>query len=245
MQLLNNHRSIRKYKEDDISEELLQDILEAGCRASNTGNMQVYSIIVSRDEKKKEKLAPCHFNQPMVKNAPVVLTFCADFNRFNIWCKQRNATPGYDNFLSFQTAAIDAIIAAQNVCIAAENKGLGICYLGTTIYTADKIIDILKLPKGVVPVTTVTIGYPDENPPKTDRLPLEAIIHRETYQNYSGKSIDALYSLKETLPQNRQFVAENRKENLAQVFTDIRYTKANNEVFSDALLKVLKMQDFL
>lgn len=245
MELLNNHRSIRKYKQDDISEEVLNNILESGCRASNTGNMQVYSIVVTRDMKYKEKLAPCHFNQPMVKNAPVVLTFCADFNRFNQWCKQRNAKPGYDNFLSFQTAAIDAIIAAQNVCIAAENKGLGICFLGTTIYTADKIIDILELPKGVVPVTTITLGYPDEKPAKTDRLPLEAVVHNETYQNYSEERINQLYTNKEALPENLQFVLENKKETLAQVFTDIRYTEANNVSFSEVLIKVLKNQNFL
>ena len=96
----------------------------------------------------------------MVKQAPVVLTFCADFNRFNKWCRLRKAEPGYDNFLSFITAAIDALLVAQNVCVAAEDAGLGICYLGTTTYMADKIIEILDLPEGVVPVTTVTLGIP-------------------------------------------------------------------------------------
>lgn len=245
MKLLNNHRSIRKYTGEDISDSLLNEILDAGCRASNTGNMQVYSIIVTREPSNKEKLAPCHFNQTMVKDAPVVLTFCADFNRFKLWCKHRNASPGYDNFLSFQTAAIDATIAAQNVCVAAENKGLGICYLGTTIYTADKIIELLKLPKGVVPITTVTLGYPDENPPKTDRLPLDCIVHQETYQSYTAESIQQFYTAKEALPENQQFVLDNKKETLAQVFTDIRYTKSNNETFSKVLLKVLKDQQFL
>ena len=121
----------------------------------------------------------------MITEAPVVLTFCADFNRFNKWCILRNAEPGYDNFLSFFTAAIDALLVAQTVCIAAEAKGLGICYLGTTTYTADKIIEVLKLPKGVVPVTTVTLGWPDEKPEQVDRLPLEAVVHKETYQDYS------------------------------------------------------------
>ena len=79
----------------------------------------------------------------MVIQAPLVLTFCADFNRFNKWCRQRKADPGYDNFLSFMTAAIDALLAAQNCALAAEAHGLGICYLGTTTYNADKIIEIL------------------------------------------------------------------------------------------------------
>lgn len=239
------HRTIRKYLAKDIPEEMLNRILEAGCRASTTGNMQVYSIIVNRDAEMKKRLAGCHFNQPMVVNAPIVLTFCADFNRFNLWCKQNNADPGYDNFLSFFTAAIDALLVAQNVCIAAESLGLGICYLGTTTYLAGKIIDILGLPKGVVPVTTVTIGWPAEDPALVDRLPLEAVIHQETYKDYSSEAICRFYTHKESLPENQQFVAENGKETLAQVFTDIRYKKGDNELFSGMLLAVLRQQGFL
>jgi nitroreductase len=240
-----NHRSIRKYRNRKISQSLLNEILGAGIRASTTGNMQVYSIIVTRDEERKKQLAPFHFNQPMVTQAPVVLTFCADFNRFNKWCEQRNAQPGYDNFLSFITASIDALLVAQNVCLAAESKGLGICYLGTTTYMADKIIDLLELPKGVVPVTTVTIGYPDEDPPLADRLPLDAVVHYEKYRDYMPKDIDRIYAEKEQLEENKGFVAENGKENLAQVYTDVRYKKADNEHFSNVLLDVLKRQGFM
>ncbi|QKG80736.1 nitroreductase family protein [Tenuifilum thalassicum] len=245
MKALLNHRSIRKYKGDPIDDSLLQEILTAGTRASTTGNMQVYSIIVTRDEEVKRQLLPLHFNQQMVMQAPVVLTFCADFNRFNKWCKQRNANPGYDNFLSFFTAAIDALLAAQNVCIAAEEKGLGICYLGTTTYTADKIIEVLKLPKGVVPVTTVVMGYPDEQPELTDRLPLAGVIHHEVYHDYSEGDIDQIYQQKESLPLTKKLLEENKKETLAQIFTDNRYTLKDNVTFSKNLLKVLEQQGFM
>ncbi len=245
MEILLKRKTIRKYKIKDVSEELLNELLEASCRTSTTGNMQVYSIITSRDTKMKTKLAPCHFNQPMVKDAPVVLTFCADFNRFNLWCRQRNAEPGYDNFLSFMTAAIDALLAAQTFCVAAESKGLGICYLGTTIYTADKIIDILDLPKGVVPLTTITLGWPDEDPLQVDRLPLSAVVHNEKYKNYSANEINQIYSAKEEREDSKQFVRENKKDNLAQVFTDVRYKKADNEHFSQVLLDVLQKQGFI
>ena len=207
--------------------------------------MQVYSIISTTDDTIKEALAPCHFNQPMVKEAPVVLTFCADFNRFNKWCRLRNAEPGYDNFLSFFTAAIDALLVAQNVCVAAEDAGLGICYLGTTTYTAEKIIDILHLPKGVVPVTTVTIGYPDEFPELTDRLPLEAVVHSETYRDYSDSDIDKHYQEKELITIYQEFVKESNKESLAHVYTEVRYKKDDNILFSNNLLNVLKKQGFM
>ena len=245
LDLLFKHRTIRKYQQRPIPEELLLKILEAGTRASTTGNMQVYSVVVTTDGSIKKRLAPCHFNQPMVVEAPVVLTFCADFNRFNKWCMLRRAEPGYDNFLSFFTAAIDALLVAQNVCIAAESMDLGICYLGTTTYTAGEIIDILDLPRGVVPVTTVTLGYPGEEPGLTDRLPLDAVIHRDIYRDYSEKEINEFYRDKELINTNREFVKENDKETLAQVYTDIRYNKEDNLLFSRALLDVLERQGFM
>ena len=239
------HRTIRKYQSAPIKEATIQRILEAGCRASTTGNMQLYSIIITRSAEGKKALAPCHFNQPMVINAPLVLTFCADFNRFNKWCKLNNAEPGYDNFLSFVTAATDTLLVAQNVAIAAESEGLGICYLGTTTYLAAKIIGILKLPKGVIPITTLTIGWPDENPEQIDRLPLDSIVHYENYHDYTDDDILNAYQEKEKRPDNLKFIAENNKETLAQVFTDIRYKKSDNIAFSNMLLEVLKNQGFM
>lgn len=238
------HRSIRKYQQKAIPEPLLRSILEAGIRASTTGNMQVYSIVVTTDQEVKEKLLPLHFNQGMVTEAPAVLTFCADFNRFNKWCRMRKAEPGYDNFLSFMTAAIDALLVAQNVCVAAEDEGLGICYLGTTTYMAEKIIEVLELPGGVVPVTTVTVGYPAEDPGLTDRLPLEAVVHHEKYRDYGEEDIDSYYRDKELLTENMEFVKENKKETLAQVFTEVRYKKEDNELFSNELIRVLRNQGF-
>lgn len=240
-----NHRSIRKYSERAIPDELLNSILEAGTRASNTGNMQTYSIIASKTKGVKEKLSPCHFNQPMVANAAVVLTFCADINRFNKWCEQREAVPGYDNFLWFCTAAIDALLAAQNVCIAAEANGLGICYLGTTLYCAQQIIDVLELPKGVVPITTVTMGYPAEQPELQDRLPLNSVVHHETYHDYSPDDIDRAFAIKEQLPFTQELLRENAKNTLAQIFTDNRYPKADNTQVSQQLLQVLQKQGFM
>lgn len=239
------HRSIRKFTDEPVSGEMLNSILEAASRASTTGNMQVYSIVVSRDAKVKEELWTAHFRQNMVKQAPLVLTFCCDFNRFNKWCHQRKAEPGYDNFLSFITGAIDALLAAQNCSLAAEAMGLGVCYLGTTTYNADQIIDILGLPRAVVPVTTIVIGHPDENPELTDRLPVDAIVHTDRYHDYSPDEIDRLYEEKESLPLTARLLAENKLETLAQIFTQKRYTKKDNEIFSEKYMQVLRKQGFM
>ena len=240
-----NHRSIRQYKIDPVEDHLLTKILEAGTRASNTGNMQVYSMVVSKDEQKRKQLWESHFKQNMVLQAPVHITFCADFYRFTKWCEHRNATPGYDNFLSFQTAVVDAMLAAQNVTLAAEANGLGVCYLGTAMYNADKLIEILQLPKLVVPVTAIVLGYPNEEPSLTDRLPLEAVVHNETYGTFSKSDIDRLYAEKEAMELTQKLLEENQKETLAQIFTDNRYTHQNNLHFSQQYLKVLKEQGFM
>lgn len=245
LEKMKNRRTVRKYTNQDVSKELLNELLSVACRASTTGNMQLYSIVVTRGDENKEKLAPAHFNQPMVRQAPVVLTFCADYNRFVKWCELRNAEPGYDNLQSFMAAVMDSLLAAQTFCTAAEEAGLGICYLGTTTYNAPQIIEALNLPKRVVPVITVTVGYPDGDTEQVERLPLEAIVHEEAYRDYAAADIDRLYAEKESLPANIRFVEENNKETLAQVFTDIRYTRKNNEYFSEVFMEVLKKQGFL
>jgi len=243
--ILSQRRSIRKYSDKAIEPQLLEQLLNLAAQSSNTGNMQAYSVVVTTDSDIKTQLVPTHFNQPMIIQTPVVLTFCADFNRFSKWCEQRNATPGYDNFQSFMAAAIDAIIFAQTFAIAAESEGLGICYLGTTTYNAGEIIDILKLPTLVVPITTIAVGYPAENPPLTDRLPLEAIVHYEQYTDFNKEKINELYTKKENSDFYKHFVLENKKQTLAQVFTEVRYTKTANEYFSEKFIEVLKKQGFM
>ena len=243
---MKTRRTIRQYTHQDIPETLLNELLTVAMQASNTGDMQLYSVVVTRNAEQKQRLAPAHFNQPMITGAPVVLTFCADVNRFVKWASCRKAEAGFDNFQTFIAATIDAMLFAQSFCDAAEEQGLGICYLGTTTYNAGPIIEALNLPRLVVPIVTVTVGYPaDPLPAQSERLPLAAIVHEETYADYTPESIDALYAEKEALAVNQRFVKENGKETLAQVFTEIRYTKANNEYFSTAFLEVLKKQGFL
>lgn len=245
MDSLNKRRSIRKYANKEVSNELLIRLLKEAERTQTMGNLQLYSVVVTRSEEKKRQLAPAHFNQPMVMGAPVVLTFCADFRRTSRWAEERKAVPGYDNFLSFINAASDALLYTQTFCNLADEEGLGYCYLGTTIYMPQQIIDVLELPRLVMPIATITLGWPDENPPLSDRLPVESIIHEETYHDYTPELIDRFYTEKESLPENKEFVKINNKETLAQVFTDIRYTKKDNEAMSAGFIEALKNQGFM
>jgi len=240
--------TLRKYSDTrEVSDEDLARLLEAASHAPTTGNMQLYSVVATRSPEMKERLAPLHFNQPTVKGCSVMLTFCADLRRFEKWCEERNATPGFRNFHSFVTALIDTTIFAQQFVTLAEMNGIGSCYLGTVTYNAGKIAEALQLPDRVVPVICLTVGYPDEKtgfPAPSDRIPVAGILHKETYKDYTAEDIDRLFKEKEELPESKGFVEENGKESLAQVFTDIRYPGKMNEEVSLSFAELLKEKGF-
>jgi nitroreductase len=253
IQQILNHRSIRKYKHDPIPEELLQEILQAGIRTSSSGNMQTYSIIVTRDQQLREKLLEPHMGQKMVVDAPVFLTFCSDFNRMRRWLKLNQASDNFDNFFSFLIGAIDAILVSQTVALAAESRGLGLCYLGSTLASADAIGEILGLPKNVVPITGFSLGYPDEQPHLRDRLPLSSLVHWETYKDYTDQEIQDIYEEREIKGWQRYMkskwlreqVEEKGVENLAQLYTEVKYTRTSHQEFSRKLLTYLENQEFM
>ncbi|AZZ36071.1 NADPH-dependent oxidoreductase [Bdellovibrio sp. qaytius] len=250
---LEKHVSVRSYKSDPIPQEVLDQILNAATRASSSGNMQSYSIIVTTDTELKQKLYEPHFKQDMVLDAPAVVTFCADFHRMRRWLKLRNAADNFDNFMSFMIASIDAILASQNAALAAEGLGLGICYMGTTLASCGEIAKILECPEGVVPVVGFSLGYPNEKPELRDRLPLKALVHNNTYQKRTDAEIIAEYSQREikgwerymSQPHLKAAVEKNGIENLAQVYTQLKYTKASHEEYSNTVMACLKEQGFL
>ena len=247
------HRSIRKYKPEPVPEELLTEILSAGIRASSSGNMQVYSIIVTRDRELREQLHTPHLFQKMVLDAPILLTFCADFYRMRRWLEISDAPDNFDNFMSFMVAAIDAVLVSQNVALAAEANGLGICYMGSTLANCDEIGRILKLPHGVVPVVGYSLGYPDEQPAPRDRLPLDGLVHDEVYRDYTSDRIREIYREREvkgwerymSYPRLRQMVEDSGVKNLAQLYTTVKYTRESHQEYSRKVLDYLKEQEFM
>jgi len=253
IEAIHRHRSIRKYKPDPVPENILSEILAAGIRASSSGNMQVFSIIVTRDRATREQLYAPHMKQQMVLEAPILMTFCADFNRMRKWLKLNNAPDNFDNFMSFMIAAIDATLVSQNVALAAEAKGLGICYLGSTLANCDRIGKILALPHGVIPVVGYSLGYPAEDPAIRDRLPLDGLVHNEVYQDYTDERIREIYHERDikgwkrymNISWLRQMVEKSGAENLAQIYTMVKYTRDTHQEFSKTVLDYLKTQDFM
>jgi nitroreductase len=233
--LLNSHRSIRRFQNRPIEQALLNEILQCGTRASNTGNMQVYSIITTQEPENIAALSKLHFGQ--CATAPLFLTICVDVNRYHHWCALRGCDQPYDNFLWLMSGTVDATLAAQNICVAAESKGLGFCFLGTVMYNTKAIADFLDLPTGVVPVVTIAMGYPDEQPAQSERLPLEGVVHSERYHHYSDEDINDIHRVREEFPFNKEMVRQNKTENLAQIFTKIRYPKKDNVAISKSFLE--------
>jgi nitroreductase len=253
LEQIHQHRSIRKYKPDPVPDELLNKTLEAGIRASSSGNMQTYSIIITRDKALRGQLHKAHKKQDMVLEAPLLLTFCADFHRMRHWLRLSGAADNFDNFLSFMIGAIDAILVSQNIALAAESQGLGICYLGSTFSNCDQVGEILELPRNVVPVVGFTLGYPDEDPAPRDRLPLDGLVHYEKYHDYSDERIAEIYTQREvkgwqrymSYPRLRQLIIDSGIENLAPVYTEVKYSRSSYQEYSRKVLAYLEAQDFM
>jgi nitroreductase len=240
------HRSIREFSERPVDKETLDQILAAACNGSTMGGMQLFSIIVTQDKEMMRKMAPAHFNQPIATNAPVILTFCADFHRFDRYCECRNTpTDAYHNLQAYQWAVTDALIAAQNACVAAESLGLGICWLGTITYNTPQFIDILQLPKHVIPVACIPMGYPAHpDTPLTPKVQSDILIHQETYREYSDEEVNRAYASMEQHPNNVTMVKDNHFNNLAEDWVLRRYKREDNEFFSELLQKTITEQGF-
>jgi nitroreductase len=246
MDYFKSRHTVRQYSEQAPDKSLIKEIVEAACHAPTTGNMQLYSVIETRDAEMLKKLSAAHFNQPAAASAPVMLTVCADTKRFERWCEVSNAEPAFRNLQMLLAAIIDAVALTQQIVTIAEMRSLGTCYLGTVTYNAPQIAEILELPDGVVPITCLSVGYPQEGEVvKSERLEVDAVLYSERYPKFSNEEIKELYKAKDDYEPNQKFIADNGKQTLAQVFTDVRYPGANNEHFSEVLKGYLAKAGFM
>lgn len=244
MKYFEKRKSCRKFSSVKISDDKLKEIIGKAVKAPTCGNMQLYSVIVTREKNKLEKLCNYHFNQPAATTAPVILTVCADFNRMTRWCEVSDADSGFNNFHSFITAMTDAVILTQQIVTIAEYEGFGTCYLGTVNYNAKEISELLRLPDLVVPVASISLGVPAEEGEPSERLSPDSIMHMEEYRADSDDDIRRIFRVKERYEPNKKFVEENNKQNLAQVLSEVRYPREMNEKVSETYMELLKEKRF-
>ena len=240
-----SRRTVRKFEAKEVPDSMTEEIVAAAAKAPTTGNMQLYSVIETRDEEMRQRLAALHFNQPAAAGAPLMLTVCADLGRFERWCEVSRADVGFDNFLSFVYAFSDAMILAQQIVTVAEMKGLGTCYLGTVLSNTPEIARLLRLPRGVIPVACLSVGWPAEEGEATERLDVDSILYKETYPELSDEDIINIYKVKEDFAPNAKFISENGKDNLAQVFAEVRYPRSQQEGGSEKFIAFLRENSLL
>lgn len=256
LDLLSRHRSIRRYKPDPIDPAWLDSIChQAIAGTSSSGNLNMIAIVRTMDAVRRRRLWELHFEQDMILQAPVLLTFCADTHRTRAWLERRGARLNFGNLVSYHVAAFDAILLAQTVALALEAHGLGICYLGTTVESMGGIAEFLELPDHCVPVTTLVVGHPDEAPAQRDRLAVPAYVHDEVYRVHDGAAIDALYGERERRgwdryralgPEMCARMDEAGITSLAQFYTSkLKYDPDAFVGFSQALREVLEAKGFM
>lgn len=179
--IIHSHRSIRAYTADPVPDEMIKAIVAAGQRASTSSNMQLTTAVVVRDEARKHKLSMLCGDQDQIRQAPVFIAWCTDRYRLDVACAQQGYTQDTSSLETFLVAAVDVGIFMQTATIAAESLGLGMCYIGGIRNNPAQVIELLGLPQHVFPISGMALGWPNADPIHRPRLPLEAVLHWESY----------------------------------------------------------------
>ncbi len=175
------HRSVRAFKPEPVSDDLVRAVVEAGQWAGSSSFRQVYSVIAVRAPGRKQRLRELCGGQPWVEQAPVFLAFCADMNRLEDVCRAHDLQVNLEHTETFLMAALDAALVMQNAALAAEAYGLGMVMIGGLRDHPRQVAELLELPHGVVAVCGMCLGWPEQVPEQRPRLPLDEVLHWETY----------------------------------------------------------------
>lgn len=209
IQLLQNHRSIRAFTNEPVTDEELTEILKSSQMASTSGYIQAYSVIRVTDPQVRKQLAVIANRQSFVEESPVFLVWCADLYRHQAVCEKQGTAMRSENVENFLVAAVDTALAAQNAAVAAESLGLGFVYVGAIRNNPAEVSRLLGLPKLVIPIFGMCLGRPDQSPALRPRLPLELVVHENTYD--AGKQSN-LEAYDEVVRQYYHELTEGRKD---------------------------------
>lgn len=193
IQLLNSHRSIRKFTSQTVEQAQINQYIQAGQAAATSSFIQACTVIQVNHPDTRASLAEWAGNQTYVKDAPRFLVFCADMNRHRISCEMHDSEMLSGFTEQFITATVDCALFAQNVAIAAESEGLGVVYIGGLRNKINHVTDALSLPQLVYPVFGMCLGYPDQDPEVKPRLPLEVVLKQDRYDDSTDAELIATY----------------------------------------------------
>ncbi|PKK83006.1 MAG: hypothetical protein CVT49_10705 [candidate division Zixibacteria bacterium HGW-Zixibacteria-1] len=215
MRLLIERGSCRSFLDKKIPPEMMDLVLKAGIHAATGGNLQPFSIIKIENKEVSEKLGEmCH--QKFIGEAPVNLIFCIDWHRLERWAKLETAPfSGKSAFRHFWISFQDVIIAAQNICTAADAMDLGSVYIGTIMDFPRDIRRMFELPDGVFPVVLLCLGYPKVRPAPRKKLGIDVIVHNEKYHDPADKEL--LEAFERKYPDRKFETNDERMEYIEQV----------------------------
>ena len=191
--LLNSHRSIRKFTAEPIDQATVDALVQAGQAAATSSFIQACTVIQVSQGERRDALAEMAGNQPYVAAAPVFLVFCADMKRHQLACGMHDAEMQSGYTEQFLTASLDCALFAQNVMVAAESLGLGGVYIGGLRNQIAAVADLLELPELVYPVFGLCLGQPDQNPEVKPRLPLDVVLKHDRYDDSADAERIAAY----------------------------------------------------
>ncbi|EMP54360.1 oxygen-insensitive NADPH nitroreductase [Marinobacter santoriniensis NKSG1] len=191
IELLKSHRSIRKFKDQKIPQDLFEELIRAGQSAATSNHVQAYTIIHVVNPENRKKIAELAGGQSYVADASDFLVFCADMKRSTEAAERAGADVVRGTTEQLVVASVDTALMAQNVAIAAESEGLGLCYIGGIRNNPAEVADILRLPEHVYPVFGMCLGYPDQNPEVKPRLPVSAILKEDYYDDRRDEELVA------------------------------------------------------
>lgn len=213
--LMMKRRSVRNFEEKPIPEKIIEQLLDAANNAPSGGNIQPISIILVQKPEARSELAKMVGDQPWVRNAPLSLIFCIDFFRTKKWASMFEADNRAEKaILPFLIAYADLMCSAQNVVILAESHGLGSVYIGTILDVIDKSREYFSIPKYVLPMMVLSVGYPKSIPKGITKLRREVVAHREKYRELSDEEI------KQAFEEKYGSFEENLKRHLGKIYVE-------------------------
>ena len=244
LESLFKHKSVRKYKSQPLEDEKLQLIIKAAQAAPTWCNGQQVSIIVVKDQARKDKIKDLCWGQPYIGECPVFLVFCADYYRCSLaFEKAGKSKEDFEKYVTnIDTVFVgchDVGISLQNATVAAESLGLGTVDIGAVRVKSLEITKELNLPKYVIPICGLCVGYPDADPGIKPRLPMSAVCFEEKYDTEKAKA--GIDEYDETF---KKYLSERDTNN-----RDSNWTKSISNVYTSFPVEgdydLLKQQGFI
>ena len=188
--LMKSHSSVRRFKEQEIPQADLTEILTAAQMASSWKNFQSYSVIVVRSQEKKDALFEL-VPQEAIRQSAAFLLFVGDLNRAEKGARLHTDIFQPQGVEGLLITSVDAALAGQNALLAAESLGYGGVIIGLVRYKSVELAELFKLPDYTYPVFGIALGVPNQQHEVKPRLPLENVVFEEEYQEQSTEAIEA------------------------------------------------------